>query len=457
MKPPQAQPIGPSVEDESRVLERLGAVLSADLDLKRIVQAATDAGRETSGADFGAFFIWDERGESYTPYTLSGAGVEDFDRFPMPRNTRIFASTLNGEGTLRLDDVTRDGRYGQHEPYHGMPLGHLPVRSYLAVSVVSRTGKVLGGLFYGHPQPAVFTERAQRLVEGIGRHAASAIDNAQLFEEVSRARAEAQAGAERLRTWSEGLEIEVRRRTGELEQQNVEVLRQAEQLRELSNRLLKIQDDERRHIARELHDSAGQNIVALGMNLAAVAKENPTVSRALEAAQNMVRQLSNEIRTTSYLLHPPLLDEIGLSQAIQWYVGGLKERSGLTVEFHIPGDFSRLSAGLELAIFRIVQECLTNIHRHSDSKTATIHISRNPGGISLEIQDQGKGISPERLAEIKVQRMSVGIAGMRERVLHFKGVMDIQSNETGTTVLVTFPIAYEPLPNFDDFPGARGN
>jgi len=447
------QPIGPQVEDESRILERLGAILSADLDLKRIVQAATDAGRELSGARFGTFFIGDERGKSYTLYTLSGAAVEDFGKFPMPRNTRIFAGTFNGEGTLRLDDVTTDHRYGQNEPYRGKPPGHPPVRSYLAVSVISRSGKVLGGLFYGHPQIGVFTERAQRLVEGIGRHAAIAIDNAHLFEEVSRARAEAQAGAERLRTWSEGLEIEVRHRTEELEQQNVEILRQAEQLRELSSRLLKTQDDERRHIARELHDSAGQNITALGMNLAVIAKENPTARKALAVAQNMVRQLSNEIRTTSYLLHPPLLDESGLSQAIQWYVGGLKERSGLAVEFHIPEDFSRLSADLELAIFRIVQECLTNIHRHSDSKTATIHISRNPGNISLKIQDQGKGISPEKLAVIKTQRISVGITGMRERALHFKGVLDIESNAMGTTVLVTFPIVYEPPPRFDDFPG----
>jgi DNA-binding NarL/FixJ family response regulator len=200
-KKPPMRHIEGDFEDELRILQRVGETLASDLDLKRVVQAATDAGRELSGAGFGAFFynVLDEKGQSYMLYTLSGAAPEDFSKFPMPRNTCVFAPTFNGEGTLRLHDVTVDERYGKNPPYHGMPPSHLPVKSYLAVSVISRSGVVLGGLFYGHPESGVFTERAERLVEGIAKHAAIAIDNARLFDEAKRARAESEAIAERLR------------------------------------------------------------------------------------------------------------------------------------------------------------------------------------------------------------------------------------------------------------------
>jgi PAS domain S-box-containing protein len=252
---------------------------------------------------------------------------------------------------------------------------------------------------------------------------------------------------ERLRTLSDGLEIQVRARTQELEQRNAEILQQSEQLRELSNRLLKTQDDERRRIARELHDSAGQLITVLGMNLAGIAQrvgQNPSLSETVEDTQNLVQQLSREIRTTSYLLHPPLLDENGLSQAIHWYMQGLKERSDLDIELSVPENFGRLPADLELTIFRIVQEGLTNIHRHSGSKTATIRLSRSADSVLLRIEDHGKGISPEKLAALRAQRTGVGITGMRERVRHLKGAMDIQSNGTGATISVTFPVPMIP-------------
>ena len=252
---------------------------------------------------------------------------------------------------------------------------------------------------------------------------------------------------ERLRTLSNSLEIQVSQRTEELEYRNAEVLQQSEQLRELSNRLLKMQDDERRHIARELHDSAGQLIASLSMNLAGInrhAKQNPSLAEALEDTQNLVLQLNKEIRTTSYLLHPPLLDETGLSQAINWYIQGLMERSGLEIELDIPDDFGRLPQDLELAVFRIVQEALTNIHRHSGSKTATIRLSRGGESVLLEIQDHGQGISAEKLAAIKAQRTGVGIAGMRERVRQCHGELDVQSNSRGATISVTLPVSMVP-------------
>jgi PAS domain S-box-containing protein len=188
-------------EEELRILNQVGATLASELDRKRLVQTITDAGRELSGAEFGAFFynLVDDSGEKYMLYTLSGASQEAFSKFPMPRNTAIFGPTFAGEGTVRLHDVTKDPRYGKNAPYHGMPPGHLPVRSYLAVPVISRSGTVLGGLFYGHQTPGIFTERAERLVEGLARQAAIAIDNSNLFEAATRQKAQLQESEERLR------------------------------------------------------------------------------------------------------------------------------------------------------------------------------------------------------------------------------------------------------------------
>ncbi len=260
-------------------------------------------------------------------------------------------------------------------------------------------------------------------------------------KEVERALRESE---ERLRTLSDGLETQVLARTRELEQRNAEISQQADQLRELSNRLLQTQDDERRHIARELHDSAGQIITALGMNVAGLnryAGSNPSLFQALGDTQSLVQDLSKEIRTTSYLLHPPLLDESGLSEAIRWYIQGLMDRSGLAIELLVPDDFGRLAQGLELAVFRIVQEALTNIHRHSGSKTARVRLSRSGDSVLLEIQDHGGGIPAEKLVAIKGGRTGVGIAGMRERVRQCKGEMDIQSSSAGARISVSLPVA----------------
>ena len=248
---------------------------------------------------------------------------------------------------------------------------------------------------------------------------------------------------DRLRTLADGLETQVRTRTEEIERRNEEVLQQSEQLRELSSRLLQSQDDERRRIARELHDSAGQIVAALGMNLGSITrhiKQNPPLGRAVEESRELVQQLSKEIRTMSYLLHPPLLDENGLSEAIRWYMQGLMERSGLSIKLSISENFGRLPGEIELAVFRIVQECLTNIHRHSGSKTATVRLSRTAESVFLQIQDEGKGISAEKLAGIQALRSGVGITGMRERVRHFRGVLDIQSNGRGTKIAITLPV-----------------
>jgi PAS domain S-box-containing protein len=247
------------------------------------------------------------------------------------------------------------------------------------------------------------------------------------------------------RRLAESLDAEVQARTRELELRNADVLSQSEQLRDLSRRLLQVQDEERRRIARELHDSAGQILAALGMNLARVAEHakagDSRLAEATDDSQQLVQQLSQEIRTMSYLLHPPLLDETGLSEAVRWYIHGLTERNGLDIDLSVAPDFGRLSREMELVMFRLVQECLTNIHRHSGSKHAAIRMGREGESVFLQVQDDGKGISRERLAEIKAKGSGVGITGMRERVRQFGGRMEIESNGSGTTISFTLPLA----------------
>ena len=166
------------------ILNDTGVAVAAERDLSTLVQIVTDAGVQLSHAEFGAFFynVLREDGEAYTLYTLSGVPREAFEKFPMPRNTAIFEPTFRGRGPIRSDDILADPRYGKNAPHKGMPEGHLPVRSYLAVSVVSRSGEVLGGLFFGHSQPRVFTDRAQHIVTGLAAQAAVAIDNARLHQ-----------------------------------------------------------------------------------------------------------------------------------------------------------------------------------------------------------------------------------------------------------------------------------
>ncbi len=268
-----------------------------------------------------------------------------------------------------------------------------------------------------------------------------------LQQSQSRLAAEADAlrqSEERFRTLSETLDAEVRARTRELEGRNAHMLRQSEQLRELSWRLLRTQDEERRRIARELHDSAGQTLAVLSMNLTQLLQQAnakaPEIVKHAELAERLVQQLHREIRTTSYLLHPPLLDESGLASALAWYTQGLSERSGLKIDLSIPQDFGRLPRELEMVVFRLVQESLTNIHRHSGANRAFIRIGRVNGSLSVAIEDDGKGMPPEKLSDIQSGGFGVGIRGMRERVRQFQGDLSLESDPSGTKVLVSIPL-----------------
>lgn len=236
---PRVEEEAKNLREEARILEvlnRVGASVAAELDLERAVQVITDAATELSAAAFGAFFynVEDDQGEKYRLYTLSGAPREAFAKFPMPRNTGVFAPTFRGEAVVRSDDITRDPRFGQNPPHFGMPSGHLPVCSYLAVPVVSRSGEVLGGLFFGHPERGVFTARAERLVTGIASQAAIAIDNARLYRALrEREEALAQLNVE--------LEQRVEARTAELAGANQQLQHQMEERERMDNTLRQIQ------------------------------------------------------------------------------------------------------------------------------------------------------------------------------------------------------------------------
>ncbi len=234
------------------------------------------------------------------------------------------------------------------------------------------------------------------------------------------------------------MEVKVQERTADLKLAN-------QSLRELSGRLQQIRDEERRHISRELHDSVGQLLAALSMNLAVLQhqsdKLDSTGTRAVSENAAMVEQIGREIRTISHLLHPPLLDAAGLASALRWYVDGFSERSQIKVDLRIPEEFGRLSDEMEIAIFRMVQECLTNIHRHSGGTFAAIRVREEDHRVLVEVQDQGKGIPLEKQLELNSSsRIGVGFRGMRERLRQLDGTLDIRSDGAGTTVTATLPL-----------------
>jgi signal transduction histidine kinase len=231
------------------------------------------------------------------------------------------------------------------------------------------------------------------------------------------------------------LEQEVERRT-----------RVERELRRLSGQLLRLQDEERRRLARELHDSTGQLLAALQLNLGVIEQNDPNLApgsaRRVKDAMALADQAISEVRTISYLLHPPMLDEAGLDVALGWYVDGFAERSKVQVSLSLPEHMQRLSHDLELALFRVVQEALTNIHRHSGSSRASIELRLEGDKICLRIADEGKGLPPEKLEDSRdgAKSFGVGIRGMKERVRQLRGTFTIIPGHPGTVIEVELPL-----------------
>ena len=330
------------------------------------------------------------------------------------------SSALSSMERVVVDDVTTSGIFAGKPSLDGILAAG--VRAVVSAPLISSKGRLLGTLSTHFSQPHIPDERELRLLDLLARQAADYLD---------RKAAEAQLHASQAE-----LEHKVEERTREL-------LSASQELRELSARILQAQDEERRRLARELHDGVGQLLAAASMEVANVGAGKDSLvldgRTPLSNLQTLIAQVNQDIRTMSYLLYPPLLDEVGLKSALTEYVHGFAERSRIEVTLDLPDRYTRLERGLELCLFRIVQECLTNIHRHSESRTAVIRIAHDDRALTLEIRDHGKGIPPEKLAQIHAKGSGVGIRGMRERVRHFAGEMTITSDSPGTTITVVVP------------------
>lgn len=261
----------------------------------------------------------------------------------------------------------------------------------------------------------------------------------QAQNEAKRQAADAEKARRELQDANQMLETRVRQRTAELEQERREV-------QDLSSQLLLAQDQERRRISRELHDSTGQLLAALTMNLVRLESGqgwcNPDTDALIDDTKKIVDEMSRQLRTMSYLLHPPMLDEMGLLSAVKWYLDGFSNRSSVQVDLDC-ADLGRLPGDLEITLFRLIQESLTNIHRHSGSKTALIRLNRTDTDVTLEVIDHGNGFTMASHTADALPRAGVGILGMKERVRRFGGTLNIASSSAGTTVKACLPVRAE--------------
>ena len=232
--------------------------------------------------------------------------------------------------------------------------------------------------------------------------------------------------------------------------QDITGLKRAETaVRQLSGRLLQIRDDERRRLARDLHDSLGQTLTAVKMNLSYLGRDTSNLDErgrtAVAESKELVDNSLKEVRTLSHLLHPPMLDDVGLVAAIRWFANGFSQRSSIQVELDLPWNLPRLSTELETAIFRVVQESLTNVHRHSGSTTATVRLETDADLIHLYVIDQGSGISREKLSfSQETPTIGIGLLGMRERLRQLRGQLEINSSSRGTSVHAIIPMREAP-------------
>jgi signal transduction histidine kinase/DNA-binding response OmpR family regulator len=456
-------------EEETRILEILnnvGGTVAAELNLDRAVQFVTDAGTQLTGAGFGAFFynVIDGRGDSYTLYTISGVPRETFSKFQMPRVTEVFAPTFSGNGIVRSDDILKDPRYGKSEPHRGMPKGHLPVRSYLAAPVVSRSGEVLGGLFFGHEETGKFTERSERLLAGIAAQAAIAIDNARLFQAAEREVAERRTAEAALQTLNATLEQrvseEVRERTKAEEQ-----LRQVQKMEMIGQLTGGI-----------AHDFNNLLMAVLG-NLELLRKYipgDPRTARLIDgASQGAQRGATLTQRLLAFARKQDLQVRPTDIVALVKGMTGLFERSiGSRIEL-----FMDLPQSLPPALIDSNQVELALLNLAVNARDAmpdggTLSIKAEallaPSGeglkagvyIRLSVADTGRGMSPETLAKATEPFFStkgvgkgtgLGLSMVQGLAVQLEGALRLSSEEgKGTIAELLLPVTHLALTSRDE-------
>lgn len=363
------------------VLNRTGRDLASTLSLEAVLQAVTDAGREITGAKFGAFFYntVDDSGASYQLYTLSGAPRSAFEHFGHPRATPVFRPTFDGGPVIRLPDVQQDPRYGQWGPHHGMPSGHLPVRSYLSVPVVSRTGEVIGGLFFGHPQPGVFTERSERLLLGVAAQAAVAVDNARLYAKAQR-------------------DAEERQRLLESEQA----------ARALAERMSALKDDFLATLSHELRTPLSAilgwvHILRRGLRRTEdLDRAVETIDRSARAQVRLIDDLLDMNRITSGKVHLETqpLEPITFIDAALQEVAPMAQAKGVRLRHDLQPGCGPV-AGDPGRLRQVVCNLLTNAIKFT-AEGGSVHVllRRATDVIEVTVLDTGAGIPPEFLPHV---------------------------------------------------------
>ncbi|MGZ2384828.1 ATP-binding protein [Rhizobium leguminosarum] len=443
------------------ILNRAGASLARENDLEKVVQLVTDAGVELTGAQFGAFFynVINKAGESYMLYTLSGVARDAFSKFPMPRNTEVFAPTFLGQGILRSDDITKDSRYGKNPPRHGMPEGHLPVRSYLAVPVISRTGEVIGGLFFGHENVGVFDEESEKGLAGLAGEAAVAIDNARLFDAAQRELLERRRAEEALRELNANLEDLVRQKRDELTR-NADALRQAQKMEAVGqltggvahdfNNLLQIIVGNLDTLMRTLPPEAGRLRRAASQAMNGARRAAALTQRLLAFARRQA--LDPKPVDANALIR-------GMSELLHRTIGEIYQ-----IEVVLAGGLWRTEADpneLESALLNLVINArdampgggkltVETFNAHLDEAYAAMHAEVIPGQYAaISVSDTGTGMEAETLSRVfepffttkdQGKGTGLGLSQVYGFVKQSKGHVKIYSEVgEGTTVKIYLP------------------
>lgn len=406
------------LREQTRTLEtlnRVGQAVAAELDLDKIVQVVTDASVELTGAHFGAFFynVLNATGESYMLYTLSGVERSAFENFPMPRATAVFQPTFQGDGVIRSDDILADSRYGKSAPHHGMPKGHLPVRSYLAVPVVTRGSEVIGGLFLGHPEPGRFTDDHEQLMTGLAAQAAIAVDKARLYQAAQSELDERRRAEERLRELNETLEQRVQEEVSQRSKAE-EALRQAQKMEAVGQLTGGIAHDFNNllTVVTGNIDMANRALAAAGVTDARSRRALDSAFKGAERAAALTQRLLAFSRRQPLAPKPLDADKlvIGMSDLLNRALGETVELEIVTTPglWRIEADPNQLeSAVLNLAVNardampKGGQLVIETANARLDEAYAAQQAEVAPGQyVVIAVTDTGTGMSKETAARV---------------------------------------------------------